>query len=228
MMGIQFPENFDFPYLATSPREFWRRWHISLSSWIRDYLYLPLTGSRVRDESVGGLATAADEPTERRRTAALFATWAIMGLWHGASWNFVLWGLYHAALVFGHRVFSRRTWRLSPTAAGLLGWSITLPLAMLGWIPFRAESIHATFEMWSKLFVPSQYLALGMRENAYLAAALLLLISIGAWLARERALPALRRVPVIWPAAQAIGWAVAIALVFVFLRPIKQFIYFQF
>ena len=151
-----------------------------------------------------------------------------MGLWHGANWTFVLWGVYHAALVFGHRILSRRSWRLSTGAAGLLGWAITLPLVMLGWIPFRAETISGALAMWGKLFVPSQYLALGLRETTYLAAALMLLTVITAWATREWVLPALRRVPVVWPVVQASGWAVAMALVFVFLRPIKQFIYFQF
>ena len=228
MMGIQFPENFDFPYLATSPREFWRRWHISLSSWIRDYLYLPLIGAQVRDESVGGLASAADGPTERRRTTALFATWAIMGLWHGASWNFVLWGLYHAVLVYGHRILARRSWPLSPNVSGFVGWAVTLPLAMLSWIPFRAKSLDAALALWGKVLVPSQYLALGMRESTYLTAALMLVVVIAAWAAREWVIPALRRVPFVWPVVHAGGWAFAMALVFVFLRPIKQFIYFQF
>jgi D-alanyl-lipoteichoic acid acyltransferase DltB (MBOAT superfamily) len=207
LMGIQLPENFQFPYLATSPREFWRRWHISLSSWIRDYLYLPLLGAQVRDESTGGLATASDQPTEARRTAALFATWGIMGLWHGANWTFVLWGLYHALLVYGHRRLPKPSARLPEAAQAVLGWCITLPLVML---------------------VPTQYLALGMRENAYLVAASVLLAVVAAWAARELALPGLRRRPVLWPVVQTAGWAVAIALVFVFLRPINQFIYFQF
>jgi D-alanyl-lipoteichoic acid acyltransferase DltB (MBOAT superfamily) len=228
LMGIRLPENFEFPYLATSPREFWRRWHISLSSWIRDYLYLPLMGAQVRDDSTGGLATASDQPSERRRTAALFATWAIMGLWHGANWTFVLWGVYHASLVYGHRLLARRPKRLPPTASVLLGWATTLPLAMLSWIPFRAESLGAALSMWAKLLVPRQYLGLGMHENTYLVAALLLLGVVGAWLAREYVIPPLRRVPVAWPVVQTAGYAVVIALMFVFLRPINQFIYFQF
>ena len=228
MMGIQFPENFDYPYLASSPREFWRRWHISLSSWIRDYLYLPLLGARVRDESVGGLATASDQPSEARRTRALFATWGIMGLWHGANWTFVLWGLYHAALVYGHRRLADRGTHLPARARALLGWSVTLPLAMLGWIPFRADSIQATLAMWAKVLVPTQYLALGMRESAYLTAALLLLALVAAWTAETHVFPVLRRRPVLWSSLQAGGYAVVVALVFVFLRPISQFIYFQF
>lgn len=144
MMGIRFPENFDFPYLAASPREFWRRWHISLSSWIRDYLYLPLAGEPVQDRSVGGLATAAaparTRRSETRRDLALFESWLIMGLWHGANWTFVLWGLYHALLVFAYRKLAPR-WRWLERVAregNPAGILLTLPLVMLGWIPFRA------------------------------------------------------------------------------------------
>ena len=100
LMGIHFPENFNFPYLASSPRDFWQRWHISLSSWIRDYLYLPLMGAQVHDRSTGGLPTVESGRSGFTRTRALFLTWGIMGLWHGANWTFVIWGLYHATLVY--------------------------------------------------------------------------------------------------------------------------------
>ena len=104
LMGIRFPDNFNFPYLARSPRDFWRRWHISLSSWIRDYVYLPLAGTRFHDESRGGLVVAdAGTADAWSRFRALWLTWALMGLWHGANWAFVVWGLWHAALVQGQR-----------------------------------------------------------------------------------------------------------------------------
>jgi alginate O-acetyltransferase complex protein AlgI len=228
MMGIRFPENFAFPYLSTSPRDFWRRWHISLSSWIRDYLYLPLAGERVADRSVGGLAVAMDERRAGRRDRALFLTWAIMGLWHGAAWTFVFWGLYHACLVYGHR-------RLAPLFAGwparlrgLAGFGVTLPLAMLGWVPFRAQGLGTALEMLGRVFQPASYLSLGMRENTYLVAALVLLLVIAAYLTREHAAPRLARYTLPWAALRTLGYAVAAALVFVFLRPINQFIYFQF
>ena len=228
MMGIAFPENFDFPYLASSPRDFWRRWHISLSSWIRDYLYLPLAGERVQDRSTGGLAAAVDPGGESRRTRALFLTWAIMGLWHGASWNFVLWGVYHAVLVYGYR-------RLAPLVEGAgngvrtaLGFGLTLPLAMLGWIPFRAQGLADTFAMLAKVVDPREYLWLGMRENNYLVAALTLAVVVLAYAVREHGAPRLARYPVAFTVARSAAFGAMIALVFVFLRPINQFIYFQF
>ena len=243
MMGIHFPENFNFPYLATSPREFWKRWHISLSSWIRDYLYLPLAGEQVLDRSTGGLDRAVemtpqkdagvdDAMSQRRRAAkrtrALFVTWAIMGLWHGSAWRFVVWGIYHSVLVYGHR----RLARVGGSLPGWLrrggGWAITLPLAMLNWIPFRAPTLADTLTLWSKLFQPRAYLWLGMRENTYIITALLLLAMLAVYFARQPMRSFRDRRPWAGLAVDGVGLACVFGLVFVFLRPISQFIYFQF
>ena len=87
MIGISFPENFNFPYLANSPKDFWQRWHISLSSWVRDYIYLPLLGVKYQVSSKGGLANATLNKNDQK---PLFITWGLMGLWHGANWTFIL------------------------------------------------------------------------------------------------------------------------------------------
>ena len=225
MMGIVFPENFNFPYLASSPKDFWRRWHISLSSWIRDYLYLPLAGIKVHDRSVGGLATAT---TDRRHTKSLFLTWGIMGLWHGANWTFLLWGLYHAAVITLYRLIEPATRGLASRLRWWGGVAITLPVMMLGWIPFRAESLSMTFAMWAKLFDPAAYTWLGMRENVYLFAALILVGIFATFGVKEKLLPRLDRLPVLAWVGDSLSVAVMTALVIVFLRPINQFIYFQF
>ncbi len=137
LMGIRFPENFAFPYLSDSPRTFWRRWHISLSSWIRDYVYLPLAGVKVADRmSTGGIGIDGTGQIGRNNALfALFATWAIMGLWHGAAWTFVLWGVWHAALVQGHRFISPRLARWRGPLLTVIGWAVTLALVMIGWVP---------------------------------------------------------------------------------------------
>lgn len=229
MMGIRFPENFDYPYLSVSPREFWRRWHISLSSWIRDYLYLPLAGEQVADRSTGGLAVAAGGPRHGRvRTRALFLTWAIMGLWHGANWTFVLWGVYHAVLVYLHRTVAPRLPTLPGVAQPLAAWGLTLGLVMLGWIPFRADSLGAALAMLATIPNPLAYGSLGLRENYYLVAGLILALVVLAWAVETRAAPRLAERPVVGTLARVGAYAVAIVLVFVFLRPINQFIYFQF
>lgn len=230
LMGISFPENFNFPYLANSPREFWRRWHISLSSWIRDYLYLPLLGAKVHDRSVGGLAAVGEEHEESTRhpLAALFLTWAIMGLWHGANWTFVLWGLWHATSIAIYRAVSGRTIALPLYVRKVGGWAITLPVVMLAWIPFRAQTVDAAVDMFAKLVSPREWLYLGMRENTYLLATAMLIATILASLFHEHANQWLsRRKPAGFVLETAMMGAV-VALVFVFLRPISQFIYFQF
>ncbi len=230
LLGIKVPENFNFPYIASSPREFWQRWHISLSSWIRDYLYLPLQGVKVRDRSTGARSVDVGESREgsRHPLFALFMTWAIMGLWHGANWTFVIWGLYHASLIAVYRFVAKPAAQLPKWVRTYGGWAITLPVVMLGWIPFRAKSVSDTFDMLVKLFSPSNYLWLGMRENTYLLAALIFLLCLCAYgirrLMDKQALNWLwTSVPV-----QSALMAVVIALDFVFLRPISQFIYFQF
>ncbi|NOY43637.1 MAG: MBOAT family protein [Planctomycetes bacterium] len=229
LMGIHFPENFNFPYLASSPRQFWRYWHISLSSWIRDYLYLPLAGTPVHDRSTGGLSEAVPErQSPPRETRALFLTWAIMGMWHGAAWTFVVWGLWHAVLIYAYRLLQPIRSRLPHIVKAITGWPITLLLVMLSWIPFRARGLPETVEMLSKTIDLSAYRTLGLRENTYLVAALMLVSIILAYLVREFYEKLVHSRPLIRLPLEVAVLTVAIGLVFIFLRPIQQFIYFQF
>jgi alginate O-acetyltransferase complex protein AlgI len=123
MFGFKFLENFDYPYIATSVRDFWRRWHISLSSWFRDYLYIPLGGNR------GSVA---------RNYFNLVIVFALCGLWHGASWVFVIWGLYHGLfLVFERTRFGALVDKLPRP----LGHLYTLLIVMGGWVLFRADTL---------------------------------------------------------------------------------------
>jgi alginate O-acetyltransferase complex protein AlgI len=126
-MGYDFPENFDHPYLARSPREFWRRWHISLSTWLRDYLYIPLGGNRK-----GRLRTGLN----------LMLTMLLGGLWHGASWTFVFWGGLHGSALVVDRATGRRAEARKPgRAASLVGWVITMGVVLVGWVFFRYGSL---------------------------------------------------------------------------------------
>ena len=118
MLGFQFPENFNYPYLADSITEFWRRWHISLSSWFRDYVYIPLGGNRV---------------STWKHIRNLLIVWMLTGLWHGANWNFVVWGLYYGILLIVEKYF------LSSRLERLPGWlrhGYTLLLVGVGWVIF--------------------------------------------------------------------------------------------
>lgn len=128
-MGFELMVNFKLPYFATSPSDFWRRWHVSLSSWLRDYLYIPLGGNRS-----GRWGTYRN----------LFLTMVLGGLWHGAAWNFVLWGVYHGLLLVvyrlsahwpGPRLPRRRLW------ADALRLSLMFPLTVGGWVLFRIQSM---------------------------------------------------------------------------------------
>ncbi len=122
MMGVRFHENFRFPYLARSAREFWQRWHISLGSWFRDYVYIPLGGSRVGP---------------RRVWRNLLIVWGLTGLWHGAAWTFVLWGLYFGVLIGLERSgLGALVDRLPRPAQHLYG----LLVVVLGWVLFRSTS----------------------------------------------------------------------------------------
>jgi D-alanyl-lipoteichoic acid acyltransferase DltB (MBOAT superfamily) len=227
LFGIHISENFYFPYASSSPKEFWQRWHISLSSWIRDYLYLPLQGEKIKAHSSGGISITVHHH-KRSALLFLFITWAIMGLWHGANWTFLIWGLYHASIIALYRLINIKPIPYSGKVKKYLGWSITLPLMMLGWIPFRAQSVQDTFMLWSKIFNPNDYLWLGMRENTYIIAALSLMAFLLAY-----AFHSVKKDFLVKRSAWAFmlattGYTLGIYLIIIFLRPINQFIYFQF
>ena len=128
IFGFRFLENFDYPYLSRSVTEFWRRWHMSLGSWFRDYVYIPLGGSRV---------------ARGRWVCNILAVWLLTGLWHGASWNFVVWGLLYAAALLAERL-----------VPGLkkLGAVYTFPLVMLGFVVFNAADLGAAGAEFGAMF----------------------------------------------------------------------------
>ena len=128
MVGIQLPWNFNRPYRAANPSEFWRRWHVTLSTWLRDYLYIPLGGNR---------------KGARRRDVNLLATMGLGGLWHGAAANFIVWGLWHGVLLFGHRRLERLPIRLPRPAAVAL----TFVLVTIGWVFFRLTTFADITDM---------------------------------------------------------------------------------
>jgi alginate O-acetyltransferase complex protein AlgI len=226
MMGIRFFENFNFPYMSVSPKAFWKRWHISLSNWIKDYLYLPLTGKKVSYDQQYSISEIRNT-NSLKGYAALFLTWALMGFWHGANWTFIVWGLYHAVLVTIHRVFSKYTKKVSEVFLNISGWIISLPFLMLGWIPFRVNNLSTVKKYFLKIIDPSQYAWLGMRENIYLVTFLVMTFCIIAYLADRYIIPAIENT-IVGQFANVIQMTFVIMLVIVFLRPISQFIYFQF
>lgn len=229
LLGIHLPENFNWPYLATSPRDFWKRWHITLSAWIRDYLYLPLCGVRFRDTSGGGIDVSKDVKKGGfvRLTFALFLTWFIMGLWHGAAWRFAFWGIWHAALIFAYRMSMRWLPNIRGRFVAVLGWSLTLPLIMLGWIPFRADSLETSLTLMGRMLDFSSYRGMAFRENFYLIVFVVTVGMLAAWFITHARISLLRK-PWFRQAGEVIGLSSMVFGIFIFLRPINQFIYFQF
>ncbi len=133
MMGFRFVENFNQPYISQSITEFWRRWHISLSNWLRDYLYISLGGNR------GGTLN-----TYRN----LFLTMLLGGLWHGANWTFIVWGAWHGTILAIEKALG-----VNPNneSFSLSGWALTLLLVMIGWVMFRADSVSTAFGIYAAI-----------------------------------------------------------------------------
>jgi D-alanyl-lipoteichoic acid acyltransferase DltB (MBOAT superfamily) len=210
LFGLRLPENFDRPYLATSPRDFWRRWHVSLSTWLRDYLYVPLGGNRI---------------SPARTHVNLLLTMLLGGLWHGASWNFVLWGGYHGLLLSLERVVwpASAPGRAPGVSALVVRRLVTFHLVCFGWIVFRASSLAVMQEILDGLVSGHPFV---VSRAASLA---LLLLPLAALLHVGGAGAGLRQRFVRLPAwAQGMAYAGVLALVFCFSPATEGFIYFQF
>ena len=123
MFGFQFPENFRYPYVSRSVSDFWRRWHITLSTWFREYLYIPLGGNRV---------------SVPRNIFNLAVVWMATGLWHGASWNFLLWGAYFGAVLIAEKFLYGKALSRAP---GFVGWAYTALVVLVGWVFFALDDL---------------------------------------------------------------------------------------
>lgn len=134
IFGFHFLENFNYPYIAKSITDFWRRWHISLSTWFRDYIYIPLGGNRVN---------------KLKWLRNILIVWLLTGLWHGASWNFVLWGLYYGILLIIEKVFLGKFIEKLPK---ILQHIYTLFFIIIGWVIFRVESLSQIGMVLQRMF----------------------------------------------------------------------------
>lgn len=144
LIGYSLPENFNMPYVASSLREFWHRWHMSLSTWLRDYLFIPLGGSRAKDAQV---------------SANLVTTMLLGGLWHGASWTFVLWGLFHGLGLAANRIWDKQLAKapaLSRVANSFAGLAVahvtTFVTVLCGWVLFRAKTLPEAISVFTSMF----------------------------------------------------------------------------
>ncbi len=161
MLGFSFPENFNYPYISKSVREFWQRWHISLSTWFRDYLYIPLGGNRN-----GSLKTFRN----------LLLVFFLCGLWHGASWNFVIWGLFHGVFLGLER---GRAFTRILTKIPFLGRLYTLFIVMVGWVFFRSETLSQAMAYLATMFGLSTHGVPPHPIQLYLTSETLLVLCMG-------------------------------------------------
>ena len=134
MLGFQFDENFNYPYESKSITEFWKKWHISLSSWFRDYVYIPLGGNRVG---------------RGRQVFNMLIVWSLTGIWHGASWNFVIWGLYYFVLLVLEKYVFKRVMKKIPV---VFKWIFTALLVLLGWVIFYYYNLSELWGTFGSLF----------------------------------------------------------------------------
>lgn len=215
MMGFHFPENFNSPYLARNIQDFWRRWHLSLSSWIRDYLYIPLGGNRY-----GVYKTYRN----------LLLTMAIAGLWHGGdSWNFLFWGIAHGVALSVNRIWNEAGWPRLPSA---LAHALTLIFVMLAWTLFRATDFDNAIAMYQGQF-GFNALALGNELRlawrpahgiaAILGIACVLFPLAQPWLDRQPATQRLANIRGLWPLG-----AFLLSYSLLASRGSTPFLYFQF
>ena len=220
LLGYTLPDNFSFPYGATSLVDFWRRWHISLSTWLRDYVYIPLGGNRL------GVP---------RQYGNLMVTMLLGGLWHGANWNFVLWGGLHGlGLCLNHLWSAKRhrflagDWVSSVVArvAGLsASWLLVQVFVLLCWVPFRAQSSADTGTIFQGLLAFLSGRGGVAAGFPWLLATLPLIADTFLVSSRERATSGLIRNPVL----ATLAFSVSLLVIFLFMRSDRvPFIYFQF
>ena len=236
LFGINFPENFDFPYLSSSLKEFWKKWHISLSSWIRDYLYLPLTGYQSLRKTKNGIG---DEILMKKSTRSLFITWSLMGLWHGANWTFIFWGLYHALNIYIFRklyiFINNYKNNLKNKYINYLykinSYAITLLIIMVSWIPFRSQNMEDTIGKFLILSKIKNYTFLGMRENTYIICFIIFISHLLTYYVYKKYsnfyLVNFKK-NIFFYFFELIFYTTLLTFIMIYLRPVKQFIYFQF
>lgn len=221
LFGISLMRNFNFPYFSRNIPEFWRRWHISLMTWFRDYIYFPLGGSRCAKWKA------------IRNTLVVFF---ISGLWHGANWTFICWGMYHACLIALFILFGINTkakdivaqGKLLPSLREFMQMAISFVLVVIGWIIFRAENLTQAFDFISRMFISmfdGYYVSVGKRFILYG-----ILLFIIEWLQRDKqhALQFSTSGMFKYQSIRYAVYAVIAYVIFMYSGKVQTFIYFQF
>lgn len=219
LLGIELLQNFSFPYFSRNIAEFWRRWHISLSSWFRDYLYIPLGGSKV------GLTKKI------RNTLIIFL---VSGFWHGANWTFIIWGLLNALYILPSIILKTNRTNLDIVAQGKLlpsfreffAMNVTFSLTVIAWVFFRSESVESAFVFISGIFSPSLFTVPSLLPKTVLV--LLVFFLVVEWLGRQNKF-AIETLGIHWnrPLRLALYYVLFFMVIY-FSGSEQQFIYFQF
>ena len=216
-LGYSFNANFRHPYAAIGFRDFWTRWHISLSTWFRDYVFIPLGGSRL---------------SPKRNMANLWFTLLVSGLWHGANWTFLIWGGLHAFFLTMEKLASNWLFRSTSKSVKVVCWALTLLCVTIAWVAFRANTSQQLFDIWQKMFWSiSSTTGIQNLLTPSVLFALICLIGIEVFSAIMNCLKR-KHVDAVWfPTPTILGSLVIIVGLFcsIFLRgPGSAFIYFAF
>ena len=231
-LGVQLPLNFNSPYKSTNIIEFWRRWHISLSTFLRDYLYVPLGGNR---------------KGPARRYLNLFLTMLLGGLWHGAAWTFVVWGALHGTFLMINHLWNAKVRRNARPGrmARVLGWFLTFICVMIAWVVFRAESMSAAMDIYkgmlgmhgTDLVAFHEFGPVPIRKpeffqtmlvGLFICLALPPTITLQRWVPQAQALAGRPRVARIFTALMALATVILLGLCVSKLGSYSPFLYFQF
>ena len=220
LFGIKIRKNFDYPYFSTSIPEFWRRWHISLMQWFRDYIYFPLGGSRC---------------SKVRSIFNSYVVFLVSGLWHGANWTFVFWGGYHATLLAVYKIFNIKTKAEADKRQSLLSvlpkMVLTFVLAMTGWIFFRSNTIADAFGIISRIVTWSAAQVSNSDSGIIYIIASLPILLIVEWIQRRKNHGLEIDDTTLLSRSRVLRWAIYLVILIatvVFRGPSGEFIYFQF
>ena len=213
LFGIDLSTNFKTPYFATNIGDFWRRWHISLMSWFRDYIYIPLGGSRVSK-----IITARN----------ILLVFALSGLWHGANWTFVTWGIYHAILLIAYSLFISKIRLPKSAITSVIGALLTFAAATIGWIIFRSADIYEAWGIISKIFSASLFDYVTTNKEHYLVYIAIMLVVEWIYRKQEHALCIVGTGILKYKAARWAVYYLIVVAILLLAGPNGTFIYFQF
>jgi len=212
IFGFHFLENFDYPYVARSITDFWRRWHISLSTWFRDYIYIPLGGNRVK---------------KSRWIVNLLIVWGLTGFWHGAQWNFIFWGFYYGLLLLAEKLFLKK---LLDKLPAVLQWLYTMVIVIVGWVFFNLTDFSQMLGAlkWMFTLQPTNWLGVFAANSDIMFAVLWVPLGLVFMLPLYKKLPKRESV---WAEALSLCWhgmLFILSMIFIISSSYNPFIYFRF